>query len=285
MSKRSKKRARKIRKIVYWTCVIGLVLVILVCLGLIAHKVITDVLSNKQYEELGELKSSASTDFTRPPVPTDPTGESGTQPTEDVTEPSATEPSEPDDGGPKILPQYQLMYDLNPDTVGWIELPGTRIDYPVVQTPDDPNFYLRRNFYKEYATCGTIYARAMCDVNKPSDNITLYGHNMSNGTMFADLHNYKDRAFYDEHNIIYFDTLTEYHTYEIFAVFQDAANQIGSFNYHLFDDAKMLGAVKTKLSLYSDCMPAFAAIVFASSGHSSSVKNFVCSIELSCWFI
>jgi hypothetical protein len=80
MSKRSKKRARKIRKIVYWTCVVGLVLVILVCLGLIAHKVITDVLSNKQYEELGELKSSASTDFTRPPVPTDPTGETETQP-------------------------------------------------------------------------------------------------------------------------------------------------------------------------------------------------------------
>ena len=238
MSKRSKKRARKIRKIVYWTCVIGLVLVILVCLGLIAHKVITDVLSNKQYEELGELKSSASTDFTRPPVPTDPTGESGTQPTEDVTEPSATEPSEPDDGSPKILPQYQLMYDLNPDTVGWIELPGTRIDYPVVQTPDDPNFYLRRNFYKEYATCGTIYARAMCDVNKPSDNITLYGHNMSNGSMFADLHKFEEKSWWMDNRYIYFDTLYEYHTYEVFAVFVGTADLTIGFAYHLFDDAE-----------------------------------------------
>lgn len=236
MSKRSKRRARQIRKVVYWTCVVGLVLVILVCLGLIAHKIITDVLSDKQYNELEELKSSVSTEQTRPPIPSDPTAPTETEPSEEATEPTETEPTV-DDGTPKILPQYQLIYDLNPDTVGWIELPGTRIDYPVVQTPDDPNFYLRRNFYKEHATCGTIYARAKCDINTPSDNVTLYGHNMSNGTMFADLHKYEEKSWWMDNRYIHFDTLYEYHTYEVFAVFVGTADLTVGFAYHIFDDA------------------------------------------------
>jgi sortase B len=97
---------------------------------------------------------------------------------------------------------------------------------------------LRKNFYKVGASCGTIYVREACDVFEPSDNVTIYGHKMRNGTMFADLHLYKDKDFWEDNRIIHFDTLYEFHDYEIFAVFQAEANHPGSFNYHMFDDAK-----------------------------------------------
>jgi sortase B len=122
--------------------------------------------------------------------------------------------------------------------VGFIEIPGTSIKYPVVQSKYQANFYLRKNFYKVGASCGTIYVREACDVFEPSDNVTIYGHKMRNGTMFADLHLYKDKDFWEDNRIIHFDTLYEFHDYEIFAVFQAEANHPDSFNYHMFDDAK-----------------------------------------------
>lgn len=238
MSKRSRKRSRQIRKIVYWTCVVGLVLVILVCLGLIGHKLITDAMDQKRYIELESLKASAAIDVTRPSIPEDPTVPTEeTDPVTDETEDTATQPTQGDPNVPQMLYQYQLVYELNNDTVGWIQIPGTTVNYPVVQTPDEPNFYLRRNFYKEYATCGTIYVREKCDVFAPSDNVTIYGHNMSNGSMFADLHKYEEKSFWRDNRYIYFDTLYEMHTYEIFAVFISTADLSTGFSYHIFDDA------------------------------------------------
>jgi sortase B len=129
------------------------------------------------------------------------------------------------------------MHALNNDMVGWIEIPGTSIDYPVMQSPYQTDFYLKRNFYKQNATCGAIYVREKCDVWEPSDNVTIYGHNMLNGTMFADLHDYEEKSFWKNNKLVYFDTLYEYHTYEIFAVFIVSGYLDKGFNYHTFDDA------------------------------------------------
>ncbi len=157
-----------------------------------------------------------------------------------VTEPPATEPTEPEPEAPaEILEEYQALYLKNNDLVGWISIPGTKIDYPVVQSPYERNYYLRRNFDKQSATAGTIYVREECDVFAPSDNLTIYGHNMRNGTMFADMHKFKEEAFWLEYNTIAFNTLYERHTYEIFAVFVSCADMSdkANFRYHLFDDA------------------------------------------------
>lgn len=237
MSKRSR-RARQIRKIVYWTCVVGLVMVILVCLGLIGHKLITDARDQKEYAKLESLKASAAVDVTRPSIPVDPTEPTvETEPSTEATEETVTQPTQGDPNAPQMLYQYQLLYNLNPDIVGWIQIPGTEIDYPVMQTPDDANFYLRRNFYKEYSVAGAIYAREKCDVFTPSDNVTLYGHNMKNGSMFAALHKYEEKSFWRDNRYIYFDTLYEMHTYEIFAVFISTADLSTGFSYHTFDNA------------------------------------------------
>ncbi len=227
---KSAEQSRKKARVLYWVTVSFLILVIIGCAVMIGYKLITDAMDKGDNEDFRGIRDAgaAESPVTRPPIPS----------STEATEPLETEPSEttePPVLDNSVLLEYQALYELNNDMVGWIQIEGTEIDYPVVQTPDSPNFYLRRNFYKESATCGTIYAREACDVNLPSDNVTLYGHNMRNGTMFADLHKYKDKSFWEDNRYIYFDTLTEYRTYEIFAIFVTTADLTKGFTYHIYD--------------------------------------------------
>lgn len=223
---------KKAAKILYWGTITVLILIIIACAGLIGAKLITDARDKGEYSELQELRP----DVTRPSINLDATKPSVTEPTQSESEQTEpTVPTIPPNIDDTVLFEYQPLYEINRDMVGWIQIEGTAIDYPVVQTPDSPNFYLRRNFYKEKATCGTIYAREACDINLPSDNVTLYGHNMRNGTMFADLHKYKQKSFWEKHRYVNFDTLNEYRTYEIFAVFKTTADLTKGFTYHIYD--------------------------------------------------
>jgi len=186
------------------------------------------------YDKLAQLASGEATQ----PV-TDPTKPSSAPSTEPSTQPSeepSTEPAGPTE--PTMVPGYADIYALNQDTVGWIRIDDTRINYPVMHTPDRTDYYLKRNFEKENSDWGAIYIREQCDINKPSDNITIYGHSMRDGSMFADLHEYVEKDFWQDHQLIYFDTLYEYHVYEIFAVFKTSANMGEGFRYHMMVDAE-----------------------------------------------
>lgn len=139
----------------------------------------------------------------------------------------------------QMLPEFAQLFAINPDIVGWISIDGTRVDYPVVQSPKGrTDYYLRRDFYGKYATQGTIYAREQCDVFAPSDNITIYGHRMQDGSMFKALLDYKDPDFYPDHAYIRFDTLTQRGLYQILSVFRTDATVGKGFSYHIFVDAK-----------------------------------------------
>ena len=98
----------------------------------------------------------------------------------------------------------------NGDTEGWIKIDGTRINYPVMQNGD---FYLHNNFYKKYSISGTPYLASYCNVNS-SDNLIIYGHHMSNGSMFAGLDIYKTYNGYKNHKYIKFFTLIDGKTIE-----------------------------------------------------------------------
>lgn len=117
------------------------------------------------------------------------------------------------DGGHDLA----ALHEQNPDIVGWIKIDDTRVDYPVMWTPDDPEFYLRRNFQKEDSVAGTPFLDAASTM-PGSYNWLIYGHNMKNGTMFHDTLKYEDKAFYDGHKTIHFDTLEGEGLYEIVAV-------------------------------------------------------------------
>lgn len=138
---------------------------------------------------------------------------------------------------PTILREFRDTYALNSDLVGWIQIDGTRVNYPVVQSPEERDFYLHRNFNKESSERGCIYVREECNVFSPSDNVTIYGHHMLDGSMFHDLDLFMDRKFWEEHDTIQFDTLYEHHTYRIFAVFKTTATIGEGFAYHRFVNA------------------------------------------------
>lgn len=138
----------------------------------------------------------------------------------------------------KILPEYRDFYASNKDMIGWITVPGTKIDYPVMQTPGVPNYYLYRGFDGRDNLWGCIYAREACDVFMPSDNVVLYGHHMRDGSMFAGLDAYMQASYWKDHQTFSFNTLYERHTYQIFAVFKTSANIGKGFSYHTFNTAQ-----------------------------------------------
>ena len=204
---------------------------LLVAFGISAFMVGSYLMEGKQQKELNEELSQIVSDAqtTQPPAATTQPAET-TEATEETTIP--TETTEPG-----MLPGYKELYEMNNHTVGWIKMSGTQLDYPVMQTPDSTDYYLYRDFNKADSARGSIYAREVCDVYEPSDNITIYGHNMKDGSMFAALNAYTNKATWENNSLIFFDTLYEYHTYKIFAVFATSANLGEGFSYHKFVNA------------------------------------------------
>ncbi len=135
------------------------------------------------------------------------------------------------------LAEYLELYRQNEDMVGWISIAGTTINYPVMQSRNNPNFYLKHNFEKEYSYLGTPYVQENCDIAE-SDNLVIYGHHIKGGKMFGALEDYKSKSFYEEHKNIQFDTLTEQEEYEIVAVFKTVAYSSEGFRYYDFVDAE-----------------------------------------------
>jgi len=140
-------------------------------------------------------------------------------------------------GDGMALPEYGDLFLQNSDMVGWIKIDGTSINYPVMQTPDNPNYYLKRNFYKEYSDLGVPYVQENCDL-ATSDNLIIYGHHIRGQKMFGALENYKTKSFYEEHKIIQFDTLTEHAEYEVIAVFKTVAYNSSGYRYYDFINAE-----------------------------------------------
>ena len=129
--------------------------------------------------------------------------------------------------------KYKAVYEQNSDFVGWISIEGTNIDYPVMQTINEPNYYLKRSFEKQYSDYGVPYVQENCDLGL-SDNCVIYGHHMNNGSMFADLCKYESEDFYKAHRTICFDTLSGFGEYEIVAAFKTVAYSEQGFRYYRF---------------------------------------------------
>ena len=144
-----------------------------------------------------------------------------------------------DTGEGSLLPEREELYEQNPDMVGWLQIEGTGIDYPVMQTPADPNYYLKHDFEKNYTDYGCPFMQADCDALCPSDNLIIYGHNMKDGSMFADLAKYRSKDFWQSHKTVWFDTALGSCAYEIFAVIHTTvqADAADAFPFYRFVDA------------------------------------------------
>ncbi len=147
---------------------------------------------------------------------------------------------QPEEKQGAILPEYSDLYKKNEDLIGWIRIPDTKINYPVMQTKENMEYYLHRDFDGDEDVNGLPFLDARCDINKPTTNFLIYGHSMNSGAMFAGLKDYKDYEFFREHQTIYFDTIHERGEYEIVAVFQSRVAYVDevAFRYYNFIQAE-----------------------------------------------
>lgn len=130
-----------------------------------------------------------------------------------------------------ILPEYKALYQKNKDLIGWLKIDGTKIDYPVMQTMEDENYYLDKDFDKKKSSGGCLImdtdsvvgsgtmAADYQNGTSPSDNLIIHGHTMKNGEMFGELPGYVSEEYGRKHSIICFDSLYEHRKYQLIAVF------------------------------------------------------------------
>ena len=144
-----------------------------------------------------------------------------------------------DDTTQRMLQVRELQKE-NSDVVGWIEIEGTNINYPVLQG-DDNSYYMNHNYKKEENTYGSVFLDKDYDWSIPSSNLLLYGHNLQDGSLFHDILNYKDESYYKEHPIIRFTTGKEDCEYEIIAAFYSRVyykSETNVFRYYYFINAE-----------------------------------------------
>ena len=137
---------------------------------------------------------------------------------------------------------YRRLKEHNPDIVGWIRIPGTPVDYPVMWTEK----YLRTDFDGNYSLSGFLFVSADCNVSPMPDdkaysNTLIYGHHMQDGNMFAVLTEYENQDFYEKHKSIEFDRIYEDGSYEEYEyeIFSALKTEIGKgFEYYRYADVE-----------------------------------------------
>lgn len=161
-------------------------------------------------------------------------------PTTTETLPPETETTVPEETKPEMLEDMAQLYALNPDIAGWVRIEGTKVDYPVMFTPDDEEKYLHMDFDGRYDISGTPFIDKDCSMDPESGNIIIYGHNMLTGTAFGPLMDYAEQEYWEEHPTVSFTTLYEEREYEILAAFYDRVyyKYEDVFKFYQFIDAE-----------------------------------------------
>lgn len=157
----------------------------------------------------------------------------GTEEGGEVPEPAQEEEEEPelpgglqglmDMGVPipeKEVDFEDLQENVNEDIYAWVYIPDTRVDYPVLQHPADNYYYLNYNLDGSRGYPGCIYSEKYNRKDFEDPVTVIYGHNMKNGTMFADLHNYEDAEYFEENPYVYIYTPEGLLVYRIFAAYE-----------------------------------------------------------------
>lgn len=160
---------------------------------------------------------------------TKPTGEEQSR-KDDTEESDSQSPSRQAEADEDHL-QYSEITVINSDFRGWLKIPDTLIDYPVVKAPEtDPEYYLHRDFDKNYSFSGTPFIGAGADEN--SDAFVIYAHKMNNGSMFGTLDDYSHTDWAKQHADIEFDTPDEHRVYRVFAAVQTQVGGEDEFKYY-----------------------------------------------------
>lgn len=187
------------RRKILWTVLMALsLLVVLVCGIILGRHYLGQRAAGKVYKDLKE-------DYVKK---------------EPENEQESEEQKEEEDTGLRddlLVVDFESLWELNPDVYAWLEIPGTIISYPVLQHATDDAYYLNHTIDYREGRPGAIYSERYNETDFSEFIHILYGHNMRNGSMFADLHKYEDQEFLNENSEIYIYTPDRIFVYQIFA--------------------------------------------------------------------
>lgn len=207
--------SNKKKKIIRRSLVISSIVLFVGCASFLVHYLIIQPAHSRQVtEKYRKLYYSASND---PGNIEKTTGEDGSEDEAiDISLDSSQKKGAKDENG--ILLKFSKLLEYNSDIKGWLTIPGTNIDYPVMQAFNGSDFYLDRDFEGNKDKNGSLYIDGHCNVKTPTKSILIHGHNMdSTGMMFHELLKYKDINFYKEHPVITFDSLYKEAKWKIIA--------------------------------------------------------------------
>lgn len=111
------------------------------------------------------------------------------------------------------------LQEVNPDVLGWILIPDTLVNYPIVQSRDN-HFYLNRTWDGKSNSVGSIFLECNNAPDFADFNTIVYGHNMNDGSMFAQIRKYRNQAYWEEHPFVYIRTDAGVFRYEVFSAYQ-----------------------------------------------------------------
>jgi sortase B len=132
---------------------------------------------------------------------------------------------------------FQALLAENADCIGWLSIPGTDISYPVVQGTDN-EYYLHHDFYKNVASCGTLFLDYRNDLSRQQEHLIIYGHQMKDGSMFKQLNSYKEESFYQEHQSITLYLEEQKYQYEVAAIYVTSVAKSGDYYNYLHKETR-----------------------------------------------
>ena len=144
-----------------------------------------------------------------------------------------SQPEEEPEKPPVEIPiDFETLQNQNPDIYAWIQIPGTAVDYPIVQSPDDNRYYLNHTVSGEQKAEGAIFTEDYNTKTFRDPNTVIYGHDMKNGSMFQSIHKYMDRSFFDTNRDITIYLPDKILHYKIFAAYlYDNRHLLLSFDF------------------------------------------------------
>lgn len=216
-----------------------------VCLAAAAAIAVRHGIEEKHGREtLNQLRDAAAQEQGVSPVPspavTDPAAQEQTERPEVSLPPATEEPAASPQPTPALGENpYRDAYAANQDMAAWLQIPGTDIDYPVMWTPEDENYYLRRGFDGSSDKNGCLILDTDSCLDPLTTNLIIHGHNMRSGTMFGHLADYEDEAFCRNHSTILLNTPQCLRRYEVIAVFRSQVYKKSDdvFKYYKFFQA------------------------------------------------
>lgn len=206
----------------------------MVCSGIAVHGYIKEVNAGKSYEVLEKEVVTVLT-----PVPTATPAPAPTEKAVPGTPTTTPEPTEvPEINSLPLKIDFEKLRKTAPDAYAWLQVPGTDISYPICQHATDNAYYLSHTAEQEGKFEGAVFTENFNKKDFKDPLTVIYGHNMQNGSMFATLHKFEDKAFFDSHREFTIYTPEKTLKYRILAAY--SADSLHLLKEHEFENRDAL---------------------------------------------